>query len=108
MRMLILALSAAGALSASQAVAQEHDHAAHAAAAAPPAAAQPQTEAEQHEQCKAVMGARMQSRERHDHARDKSGRYTPPKPLSEAEMETMHRRCAELMAKSKASSATTK
>lgn len=100
MRMLILALSAAGALSASQAIAQEHDHAAHANDSPPPAAAQAQTEAAQHEQCKAVMGARMQPRERHDHTRDKTGHYTPPKPVSDAEMAKLHRQCTDLMAKS--------
>lgn len=110
MRMLVLALSAAGALAASQVqvLAQEHDHAAHAAAATPPAAAQPKTAVEQHEQCKAVMGAQMQPRQQHDHARNKTGHYTPPKPLSKAEMETMHRRCAELMANSETPSAATK
>lgn len=108
MRMLILALSAVGALSASQAIGQEHDHAEHAVAAPPPAAAQPQTEAEQHEQCKAVMGARMQPRERHDHTRDKTGHYTPPRPVSDAEMAKLHRQCADLMAKSATPSAETK
>ncbi|MBW0152217.1 MAG: hypothetical protein KXJ53_13495, partial [Phenylobacterium sp.] len=59
----------------------------------------------QHEQCKAVMGARMQPRQQHDHTRDKTGVYTPPKALSQAEMASLHRQCAEMMAKSEGASA---
>lgn len=99
MRIFIVALSAVGALAGSQAFAQEHDHAAN-ARTAPPAAVQPQTQAEQHEQCKVVMGARMQPRQQHDHTREKTGHYTPPKPVSDAEMAKLHRQCADLMAKS--------
>jgi hypothetical protein len=54
-----------------------------------------------HEQCRAVMGRKMEPRQPHDHGRDKTGAATWPKgkPLSKAEMDKMHARCAERLAK---------
>ena len=54
------------------------------------------------------MGARMQPRQQHDHTRDKTGVYTPPKALSQAEMASLHRQWAEMMAKSEGASAVAK
>src|SRR4051812_40060024 len=91
---LILALAAAAAFAGGSALAQA-DHATHhpteQAAAATPT----------HEDCMAVMGHKMDARQVHDHARDKTGMIASPqsKPLSEAEMQKMHEKCAAKMAK---------
>ena len=95
MRLQLVAL-AAFAFVAYPAMAQE-DHAAH----------HPPTEAAQtptHEQCKSVMGHKMDNRQPHDHARDKTGMFAAPngKPLSEAEMKKMHEKCAAKMARANA------
>ena len=65
-----------------------------------PAVSEPPT----HEQCKAVMGHKMDAKRPHDHGQDKSGAATWPngKPLSQAEMDKLHARCAEKMAKTPA------
>lgn len=57
-----------------------------------------------HEMCKSVMGRKMDGKPVHDHGRDKTGAITWPngKPLSAAEMEKMHKTCAEKMQKSDA------
>jgi hypothetical protein len=96
MKSLILGLAAAAALAAGSSLAAD-DHAAHHATTAPA-----QATTVTHEQCKSVMGAQMQGRPAHDHARDKQGIVANPKmqPPSAAEMEKMHQQCAELMAKS--------
>lgn len=54
-----------------------------------------------HEMCKSVMGKKMDGKPGHDHGRDKTGAPTWPngKPLSAAEMEKMHKTCAEMMKK---------
>jgi len=53
-----------------------------------------------HDMCKAVMGDQMDPKAVHDHGRDKTGAATWPggKPLSKAEMEAMHNKCAAMMA----------
>ena len=58
-----------------------------------------------HEMCKSVMGAKMDGKPAHDHARDKTGAtYGPPKtqPLTQAEMERMHKECARKFGKADA------
>ena len=91
MRAFLTTLAAASLLSAGAAFA-EPDHAAHHA----DKAAEPT-----HEMCKSIMGARMQGAPAHDHGRDKTGAATPgmTKPPTAAEMEAMHKVCAEKMAK---------
>ena len=56
-----------------------------------------------HEECRAVMGAKMDGKAAHEHSADKTGAiYGGPRkrPLSEAEMRRMHEACAKKMAKS--------
>lgn len=91
MRALLATLAAASLISVGAAAA-EPDHSAH--HAAKPAEVT-------HEMCKAMMGAQMQGRPAHDHGRDKTGAATPgmTKPPTAAEMEAMHKACAEKMAK---------
>ncbi|OGN43933.1 MAG: hypothetical protein A2623_08070 [Caulobacterales bacterium RIFCSPHIGHO2_01_FULL_70_19] len=101
MHTLFLALALAGSLTAGQALAQTQDL----APSITPRAAQPETAAQRHERCKAVVAAGMEPRQRHDHLRDKTGAATPPKPLSEAEMDRQYRECEALMAKAKAADA---
>lgn len=104
MRPLVFA-AAATLLLAGPAFAQQ-DHAAHHPdASAAPAASE---EAPSHEMCKSVMGRKMDGKPVHDHGRDKSGAVTWPsgKPLSAAEMEKMHKTCAEKMQKADAPPAT--
>lgn len=94
-RMLIIfAISAA--FGAGPAFAQS-DHSAH----HPPAKAAEADAAPTHEMCKSVMGRKMDGKPAHDHGRDKTGVPTSPtaKPLSAAEMEKMHKTCAEMMRK---------
>lgn len=57
-----------------------------------------------HDHCKSVMGQQMAGRTPHSHATDKLG-HTPPgaKPLSAAEMQKMHDKCAAVMADHKGS-----
>ena len=91
MRAFFATLAAATLISAG-AGAAEPDHAAH--HADKPAEVT-------HEMCKSMMGAQMQGRPAHDHGRDKTGAATPgmTKPPTAAEMEAMHKVCAEKMAK---------
>ena len=55
-----------------------------------------------HEECKSVMGRKMEGRVMHDHS---SMKGTPgvavKKPLSKAEMEKMHGKCSAKMADAK-------
>jgi len=92
MRELLIAAMALTAISATPALAHP---------AEPTAAPTTVTDTPTHEMCKAVMGRKMEPRQVHDHARDKSGMVTWPngKPLTKSEMEKMHKRCAEKMAK---------
>jgi hypothetical protein len=98
MRTMVLALASVSLL-AGPALAQQ-DHAQHHPA---PAAAQADA-APTHEMCKSVMGRKMEGKPVHDHGRDKTGAATWPngKPLTAAEMEKMHKVCAEKMGKADA------
>lgn len=92
MRRTLIAVACLAGLAAGPAFARQ-DHAEHhptEAVAAPT-----------HEMCKSVMGKKMDGKPGHDHGRDKTGAPTWPngKPLSAAEMEKMHKTCAEMMAK---------
>lgn len=55
-----------------------------------------------HEHCKSVMGGQMAGHASHSHTSDKLG-HAPPgaKPLSAAEMQKMHDKCAAIMAQEK-------
>ena len=58
-----------------------------------------------HEECKSVMGAKMDGKAAHEHSADKTGAiYGGPRkrPLSDAEMRRMHEACAKKMATSEA------
>ncbi len=116
MRTLLMAAASAALLMAAPAMAQDPHHPAGPAAVtptpapapvAPAAPAAPLTDAQMHDMCKAVMGDQMAPRAVHDHGRDKTGAPTWPggKPLTTAEMEAMHRRCAAMMAPTEAPSA---
>lgn len=100
MRALILT-AAAALLLASPAFAQQDHSAHHPDATAAPAASEGTPT---HEMCKSVMGRKMDGKPAHDHGRDKTGAVTWPngKPLSAAEMEKMHKTCAEKMLKADA------
>jgi hypothetical protein len=100
----LLVLTAAAALAAAPAFAQQPlktDPApgGPAASAAPSGTETPPT----HEMCKTVMGAKMDAKHPHDHGRDKTGAPTWPngKPLSKAEMDKMHQQCAARLAAAK-------
>jgi len=105
MRTLMITVAAVAALSASQSFAQQ-DHAAHRPSTpAPGATAEAKAAAEAaptHEMCKAVMGKQMDPKAVHEHSREKGGVAMWPngKPPSKAEMERMHKACAERMAPS--------
>jgi len=90
-----LAIASIFALSASGVALAQDDHAAH----HPNDAAATPT----HEMCKSVMGKAMDPKAPHDHGRDKTGAPTWPngKPLTKAEMEQMHKTCADKMAAEK-------
>ncbi|MET3667475.1 hypothetical protein [Caulobacter sp. 1776] len=93
--MRVLAIASIFAMTVSgAAVAQEGQAAPHQDTAAPPPT---------HEMCKAVMGKAMNPKSPHDHGRDKTGAPTWPngKALTAAEMEQMHKACAEKMASKK-------
>jgi hypothetical protein len=98
MRTLLMAAASAALLMAAPALAQDPHHPADPAAT--PAAAAPLTDAQMHDMCKAVMGDQMAPKAPHDHGRDKTGAATWPggKPLTKAEMEAMHNKCAAMMA----------
>ena len=102
MRNLLIATLALAALAAASAAAQPAQTPPAQTQAAPAQAAQTAaTDTATHEMCKSVMGRKMDAKQPHDHGRDKSGAATWPngKPLSDAEMAEMHKRCAEKMAK---------
>ena len=89
MRILLITVAAAAALTASQSYAQP-DHAAHhPATPAPSGTAEAKATADAtptHEMCKAVMGKQMDPKAVHEHSREKSGVAMWPngKPLSKA------------------------
>jgi len=104
MRQVIPALAfAAAAVLAGPAFAQQ-DHAAHHPAAGAATDAAESGPAPTHEMCKSVMGRKMDGKPVHDHGRDKTGAVTWPngQPLTAAEMEKMHKTCAEKMQKADA------
>lgn len=94
-----IAAAAAAALLGGQAVAQDQP-----AGNRPQPSAQDATAAPTHEMCKSMMGRQMDGKVVHDHGRDKTGAITWPngKPLTAAEMEKMHKVCAEKMQKTDA------
>lgn len=94
MRILLITLAAAT-LAGAPALAQ------HNRAAPSPSRSATAQAAPTHEMCKALMGAKMQPKAVHDHGGDKTGAPTWPngKPLTQAEMDAMHKRCAERMAR---------
>ena len=100
MRTLFVAIATLGLAAAGQSYAQaEHgDH--KAAAEATVSVKDPANPT--HEECKSVMGHKMDGRVMHDHA---SMKGTPgvvtKKPLSKAEMDKMHGKCAAKMAEAK-------
>ncbi|KRA64909.1 hypothetical protein ASD89_19640 [Caulobacter sp. Root656] len=93
MRRTFIVVTALAALAAGPALARQ-DHAEHHPDQAAPAPT--------HEMCKSVMGKQMDGKPGHDHGRDETGAPTWPngKPVSAAEMEKMHKTCAEMMKKS--------
>lgn len=90
MRTLVIIAAALSLGTAGQGFAQEH--ASHAA----PAAADPANPT--HEECKAVMGRKMDPKAQHNHSADKGAPVAGrTKPLTKAEMDKMHQKCAARM-----------
>jgi hypothetical protein len=100
MRILFVAIAALGLVAASQSYAQP-EHGDHKAAAADTVSVKDPANPT-HEECKSAMGQKMDGRVMHDHASMKGvpGAVTK-KPLSKAEMEKMHGKCAAKMAEAK-------
>lgn len=100
MRTLFVAIATLGLAAAGQSFAQP-EHAGHQAAAEATVSVKDPANPT-HEECKSVMGHKMEGRVMHDHA---SMKGTPgvmtKKPLSKAEMEKMHGKCAAKMAEAK-------
>lgn len=94
MRAICITLAALALAGAGPSFAQAEHAEHHAATAADPANPT-------HEQCKAVMGHKMDPVATHDHAAMKGAPTANPhlKPLSDADMEKMHAACAAKMAK---------
>jgi len=96
MRTLFVAIAALGLAAAGQAYAQP-EHAGHKAAAGETVSVKDPANPT-HEECKSVMGRKMDGHVMHDHA---SMKGTPgvatKKPLSKAEMDKMHGKCAAKM-----------
>jgi hypothetical protein len=94
MKTVLIALAAA-ALAAGPGLAQPAHPEHHPATAAATPEAAPT-----HEMCKAVMGKKMDPKAVHEHSREKGGPVMWPngKPLTKAEMQKMHERCAAKMA----------
>ena len=100
MRTLFVAIAALGLAAAGQAYAQP-EHAGHKAAAEETVSVKDPANPT-HEECESVMGRKMDGHVMHDHA---SMKGTPgvavKKPLSKAEMEKMHGKCAAKMGAAK-------
>lgn len=100
MRTLFVAIAALGLAAAGQAYAQP-EHAGHKAAAEETVSVKDPANPT-HEECKSVMGRKMDGHVMHDHA---SMKGTPgvatKKPLSKAEMDKMHGKCAAKMGAAK-------
>ena len=100
MRTLFVAIATLGLAAAGQSYAQpEHDD--HKAAAEATVSVKDPANPT-HEECKSVMGHKMDGRVMHDHSAEK-GAPKPPvrKPLTKAEMDKMHGKCAARMAETK-------
>ena len=100
MRTLFVAIATLGLAAAGQSYAQP-EHGEHKAAAeATVSVTDPANPT--HEECMSVMGRKMDGRVMHDHSAEK-GAPKPPvrKPLTKAEMEKMHGKCAARMAETK-------
>lgn len=93
-------IAVAAALVASPGLAQDQHSAHHPEGGAPPEAKATPDVAPTHEMCQAVMGRKMAPKAVHEHSREKSGVAMWPngKPLTKAEMEKMHKACADKMA----------
>lgn len=96
MRTLLVAIATLGLAAAGQAYAQP-GHAGHTAAAEETVSVKDPANPT-HEECKSVMGRKMDGRVMHDHSAEKGA----PKPavrkaLSKAEMDKMHAKCAARM-----------
>jgi len=100
MRTLLVAIATLGLAAAGQAYAQP-GHADHKAAAGEAVSVKDPANPT-HEECKSVMGHKMEGRAMHDHSAEK-GAPQPPvkKPLSKAEMDKMHGKCAAKMGAAK-------
>lgn len=96
MRTLFLSVAALALAGAGQSFAQP-EHAAHAAVAPASDSAEPT-----HEMCKSVMGRKMDGMQMHNHSSEKGAPMAgKTKPLTKAEMEKMHAKCAAKMAEPK-------
>lgn len=103
MNTLPIIATAAFALLAAPALAQ--DHAAHHPEGAAPAAKSmdmaKMSPEEMHKHCAMVMGGKMRGTPKHDHSADKLGHAPAMKAPTEAEMKSMHNKCAAMMADEK-------
>jgi hypothetical protein len=100
MRTLFIAIAALGLATAGQSYAQPAHSEHKAAADATVSVKDPANPT--HEECKSVMGRKMDGRVMHDHASMKgTPGVTTKKPLSKAEMDKMHGKCAAKMAEAK-------
>lgn len=101
---LFIAIATLGLAAAGQSFAQQghsEGHSVH-----PPAAATTVTVKDPanptHEECKSVMGRKMDGRVMHDHSSEKGApRPQVRQPLSKAEMDKMHGKCAAKMTEPK-------
>jgi len=92
---LIIAAAAAMAFAAAPSLAAAHPED---AAASKPMDMSKMTPEQMHKHCAMVMGGKMQGPPKHDHAADKLGHTPATTPPTEAEMKTMHDKCADMMA----------
>lgn len=96
MRTLFVAIATLGLAAAGQTHAQP-GHAGHTAAAEETVSVKDPANPT-HEECKSVMGRKMDGRVMHDHSADKGApKPAVRKPLSKAEMDKMHGKCAARM-----------
>lgn len=101
MRTLLIAIATLGLATAGQSFAQPA-HSDHKAAGDATVLVKDHTNPT-HEECKAVMGRKMDGRVMHDHASMKgTPGVTRMKPLSKAEMDKMHGKCAAKMGAARA------
>ena len=101
---IVLAMSAALALAATSAVAQDEHKGHHPdATAGAPMDMSKMTPDELHKHCSHMMGAKMQGAPKHDHTADKLGHAPATKKPTEAEMKAMHAKCEAVMKEKKPS-----